>query len=460
MSKTRSIKRNLINAISAIFGLFIIIVYTFIDTSIDDWAQQQFKAGLKEQMEQIKLLINDHESAIVDNKNSHYFYQIWKNNQTIKRSLNLRPYPELDLRHTKIATNSNQLVQVTMPNNAPGQALLSSYVHRNKDGSSDSMYITVATSTKSLTRITGLLDILLIGSFLLSMIIIRIVTKKIVTQGLRPLDSLNQQIKTFNNNNDDSNKHFIFDGEKNYSEIDLIINELNNFLIINRNSIENEKRITSDIAHEIKTPIAELITLTEVHQRFPDDKRLAETFTDDILQISNRMRIIVENLLLLQRTSSAIELYKQPLDLKVLCDVIGQELTFKYPDISTRITKNIPLDTTIIADTFSLKTILTNLVDNALFYSLPTTNIQINVIDKTPNFIIEIINTATVHYSETELEQLVQPLYQHDRSRSNDSRYGLGLSIVNNICKVNQYQLTISQTINGNFNVSIHIPKQ
>ncbi len=54
MIKTRSIKRNLINTISAIFGLFIIIVYTFIDTSIDDWAQQQFKTGLKEKMEQIK----------------------------------------------------------------------------------------------------------------------------------------------------------------------------------------------------------------------------------------------------------------------------------------------------------------------------------------------------------------------------------------------------------------------
>lgn len=458
MIKTRSIKRNLINAISAIFGLFIIIVYTFIDTSIDDWAQQQFKTGLKEQMEQIKILINDHSSPIVDNKNSHYFYQIWKNNQTVKRSLNLRPYPELDLHHTKIATNSNQLVQVTMPNNAPGQALSSSYVHRNKDGSSDYMYITVATSTKSLTRITGLLDILLIGSFLLSMIIIRIVTKKIVNQGLQPLDSLNQQIKTFNNN-DDSNKHFIFTGDKNYSEIDLIINELNNFLSINRNSIENEKRITSDIAHEIKTPIAELITLTEVHQRFPDDERLAKTFTDDILQISNRMRIIVENLLLLQRTSSTIELYKEPLYMMVLLDEIQQRLAFKYSNITSRMTINIQLKSAIIADEFSLKTILTNLIDNALFYSLPDDNIKINVLDNTQQISIEVVNIATIHYSTTELEKLIQPLYQYDSSRSNDSRYGLGLSIVSNICKINNYRLSITQSVNGDFSVMVRMPK-
>ncbi len=221
-----------------------------------------------------------------------------------------------------------------------------------------------------------------------------------------PLDSLNQQIKTFNNNNDDSNKHFIFDGNKHYSEIDLIINELNNFLAINRNSIENEKRITSDIAHEIKTPIAELITLTEVHQRFPDDERLAKTFTDDILKISNRMRIIVENLLLLQRTSSTIELYKEPLYMMVLLDEIQQRLAFKYSNITSRMTINIQLKSAIIADEFSLKTILTNLIDNALFYSLPDGNIKINVLDNTQQISIEVVNIATIHYSTTELEKV------------------------------------------------------
>ncbi|PSW28884.1 sensor histidine kinase, partial [Photobacterium phosphoreum] len=202
----------------------------------------------------------------------------------------------------------------------------------------------------------------------------------------------------------------------------------------NRNSIENEKRITSDIAHEIKTPIAELITLTEVHQRFPDDERLAKTFTNDILQISNRMRVIVENLLLLQRTSSTIDLYKKPLDIVMLLDNIQQALTFKYPDITNRITINIQLESAIIADEFSIKTILTNLIDNALFYSLPTEHIKINVLSSQENTIIKVINMATVIYSAIEIEKLIQPLYQYDSSRSSDSRYGLGLSIVNNIC--------------------------
>ncbi|MEC6814317.1 sensor histidine kinase [Photobacterium toruni] len=457
MIKTRSINRNLINSISAIFGLFIIIVFTFVDISVDDWVQQQFKSELQEKTNQIKASTHENTVLTNDNSKSHYVYQIWKNNQTIKRSESLRPYPELDLLHPKIPVNSYRLVDVTMPNHESGQALLSSYIQRNKDGSSDYMYITVSASAKNLNRITGILDILLIGSFLLSMIIMRIVAKKIVQQGLHPLESLNKQIKTFNNNNAYSNNGFTFYEQKYYSEIDLIIKELNNFLTIHQNSIENEKRITSDIAHEIKTPIAELITLTEVHQRFPNDARLAETFTDDILQISNRMRVIVENLLLLQRTSSTIELYKEPIDIRLLLKSIQHSLTFKYHNINNRIIFKTQLNTVIIADEFSITTILTNLIDNALFYSLPASIIQINMYNKEQNIIIEVINIAKTNYSETDIKKLIQPLYQYDTSRSDDSRYGLGLSIVNNICKINQYTLAITQTTMGYFTVTVSI---
>lgn len=458
MIKKRSITRNLINSISAVFGLFTILVFTFVDVSVDDWAQKQFKSELQEKMSQVKTFIHDDTPQTVDDLHSQYIYQIWENNQTIKRSIALRAYPELDLRHTKIPINSHKFVDVIMPNNQSGKALISSYVNRNKDGSSVSMYITVSASTKSIDRITGLLDLLLIGSFLLSMIIMRVIAKKIVTQGLLPLNALNQQIKTFNNN-DNANKNFIFNDSKNYAEIDLITKELNNFLTINRNSVDNEKRITSDIAHEIKTPIAELITLTEVHKRFPNDERLSKTFTDDILHISNRMRIIVENLLLLQRTSSTIELYKEPHYIATLLDHIQQALVFKYSTINTRVIINIPPDSVIIADEFSLKTVLTNLIDNALFYSSPTATVQINVLNNAQNIIIEVINMATITYSTTELKKLIQPLYQYDSSRSNDSRYGLGLSIVNNICKINQYPLSITQSINNNFTVAVCIPK-
>ncbi|WP_244155975.1 sensor histidine kinase [Photobacterium angustum] len=322
--------------------------------------------------------------------------------------------------------------------------------------------MTIYASTTGLDKVTGILDILLVGSFLLSMIIMRIVAKIIVTKGLDPLVNLNDQIKLFNENKQQRHNHtFAFkENVSSYIEIDLIRKELNNFLETNRKMVDNEKRITSDIAHEIKTPIAELITLTEVHQRFPDDERLAKTFTSDILQISNRMKVIVENLLLLQRTSHSLSLYKEPIEITTLLSTVIHDLNFKYDDIKQRVVLNNTLQHPIFADEFCLKTIITNLLDNALFYSVPNTAINITINDDTQDVVFTITNPSSINYSQQEVDKLVQPLFQHDDSRSNNDRYGLGLSIVDNICKINDYELSINQLENGDFQVLVRIPKK
>ena len=224
--------------------------------------------------------------------------------------------------------------------------------------------------------------------------------------------------------------------------------------------VDNEKRITSDIAHEIKTPIAELITLTEVHQRFPDDERLAKTFTSDILQISNRMKVIIENLLLLQRTSHSLSVYKEPIEITTLLSKVIHDLNFKYDDIKQRVVLNNTLQHTIFADEFCLKTIITNLLDNALFYSVPNTAINITINDDTQDVVFTITNPSSINNSQQEVDNLVQPLFHYDDSRSNNERYGLVLSIVDNICKINDYELSINQLENGDFQVLVRIPKK
>lgn len=84
-------------------------------------------------------------------------------------------------------------------------------------------------------------------------------------------------------------------------EIEPIRKELNRYIRSNRTLINNEKRITADIAHELKTPLAEMITLSEVYIRYPQDERISKTYQHDMLAIAKRMKAIVENLLLLQK---------------------------------------------------------------------------------------------------------------------------------------------------------------
>ena len=45
-SQTSSIKRNLVNSISLVFGIIIFAVYLSIDLSLDSWVDKQFDKSL------------------------------------------------------------------------------------------------------------------------------------------------------------------------------------------------------------------------------------------------------------------------------------------------------------------------------------------------------------------------------------------------------------------------------
>ena len=102
MTNPRSIKKNLINAISAVFGFFIIIVFTFVDFSVDNWVQEQFELEIQKKAGQFKTINNIQTFAEKIRDDTDYaYYQIWKNDDVIYRSTSLNDYPNIKLLHKK-----------------------------------------------------------------------------------------------------------------------------------------------------------------------------------------------------------------------------------------------------------------------------------------------------------------------------------------------------------------------
>ena len=215
---------------------------------------------------------------------------------------------------------------------------------------------------------------------------------------------------------------------------------------MNIQNVENEKRLSSDIAHELKTPIAEIISLSEMNIRFPDDIRISATYKEDVLSIANNMKNIVNQLMELnQSTSGHYYIKKQEIDIRTLAEEISSELKFKYLDIDNRVVFVSSLVSPIIyVDKFSIETIVKNLLDNALFYGAENTNIVASMTnDDKDNVILAIKNTTLNKLTQENLDNLFKPLYQVDSSRTHTERHGLGLSIVKNIAELNGYDLSV-----------------
>ena len=266
-----------------------------------------------------------------------------------------------------------------------------------------------------------------------------------INQSLFPLFQLIEQLKSIDINEGRSK---LPSSALKIEEIEPIRADLNHFIQSNYNLLKKEKRLGADIAHELKTPIAELISLSEILIKYPDEPCIASTYKEDVLNIALKMKGLVNNLLLLHHsTSPNFSLAPSDLSLPDFINALLEELSFKYSDIKQRITLIDNYSHSIICiDNFSLHIVLINLLDNALFYSPHQSKIYF-VIDEAPQNKIEISieNKLLMPFEKGELIQLNEPLFRVDNARSTSNRHGLGLSIVQNICDRNQLDLQITQ---------------
>ncbi|TVO32887.1 sensor histidine kinase [Vibrio algivorus] len=452
-SQTSSIKRNLVNSISLVFGIIIFAVYLSVDLSLDSWVDKQFDKSLINKANYMKSLVkvsgdrlsfdDEHLSEFQEDEDVH-FYQLWSSSGSFKRSKSLVQYPQIDLLQLSLPLNTNQLLDVTLPNGEEGRAFISYFLPESEQLSATHehpAYLALYQSSRSSESMLVLIDILLIVTFFISIVVMRYIAIRIVDKGLKPLQTMNAQIKKIGI--DQSSVTELPEPDLQFDEIEPIRKELNAFIKANQVFLQNEKRLTGDIAHELKTPIAEIMSLSEIYIRYPEDERIGATYKQDMLKIAQRMKKIVDNLLLLQKTSSAtIQIELEAIDLYQLISEVIAELTFKYSDADSRI--QILIDKPLIfGDSFSLHTILQNLIDNALFYSPEGSQITISLVTKQSNLVLEVRNQVCTVLTEQDIAQLLEPMYQADQSRTSNDRYGLGLSIVNNLCRLNDYQLDV-----------------
>lgn len=285
----------------------------------------------------------------------------------------------------------------------------------------------------------------------------RYLITRIVNKGLFPLHNLNEQIKLL----DITGIAQTIKSDFKVEEIEPIRSGLNKFITVNQQLYSNEKRLTNDIAHELKTPMAALIILSEVALRYPNDKRISDIYINDVLNISQRMKTIVNNLLLLQRsTRSAIQLNPQTMVLNKAIEQTINELIFKHPNIEARLTNLIANEVMITADEFSLKTILCDLIDNALFYGLNDEPIQLSAVKGDKNTVISLSNKVIAPLSDKHLNAIFDPLYQLDSSRTRNQRHGLGLSIVQRLCNLNGFKIIAKNTDNNTLTLILTLPEK
>lgn len=196
---------------------------------------------------------------------------------------------------------------------------------------------------------------------------------------------------------------------------------------------KQQQQFVADASHELKTPLAVILTNAELLQDPAQDDSAKQQFSSSILTMSHQMRGLVEGLLELTRVDNgSVSTNFAPVDLSQLVEdaVLPFEPMYfeKGLTLSTTIEKGI----TLKASASHLRQVLGILLDNAMKYSAPEGRIWVKLIRHGSHCLLSVASPGQ-EISPEDLQNIFKRFYRVDKARSRDGSYGLGLSIAQSI---------------------------
>jgi len=188
------------------------------------------------------------------------------------------------------------------------------------------------------------------------------------------------------------------------------------------------RRFVADASHELRTPLAAVRAYAELFtrgaDRRPDD--LARAMTG-ITRESERMSLLVQDLLLLARLDEGRPLEREPVHLDDVVEEAVETARMVAPGRPIELETDIAV---VLGDRDRLRQIVDNLLSNVRAHTPPATPVHVTVGTANGDAVIE-VQDAGPGLSREHLERVFERFYRADESRARTSGgVGLGLSIV------------------------------
>ncbi|PKM11967.1 MAG: two-component sensor histidine kinase [Gammaproteobacteria bacterium HGW-Gammaproteobacteria-3] len=241
------------------------------------------------------------------------------------------------------------------------------------------------------------------------------------------------------------------------NEIVPVVDELNELFAQLEKAFENERRFTADAAHELKTPLAGLLTQAQVASKTKDESVRRQALTR-IEQAVKRMTTMVQQLLTFSRIESDPGyLVKKSVELgREVIDIIAElEPEAHKKQISMGFDHH--AEGEVNANEFLIGVLLRNIIDNAIKYTPVGGKIAINL-RRQAGLLLSIEDSgpgiAPEHYDDS-----FKRFYRCVETANKVPGSGLGLSMAQRIAAVHNAELSMAKSRFGGLKISLYFPE-
>jgi signal transduction histidine kinase len=220
------------------------------------------------------------------------------------------------------------------------------------------------------------------------------------------------------------------DGQPVPRELVPIVEKLQQTLRSLQQAFEREKQAIADISHDLRTPIAALLTTLEVSLRRPRSAEEYRATLENCQRIGRQLRHLAERVLALARLDAGVDQVRRHwFDLAALVEDCIRTVEPLAKQQQVALSASVP-SVLCYTDAAKLRDILINLLDNAVQYNRPSGSVQVSAEQNNGSLYIEVQDTG-VGMTEEVRARIFQRFYRADTSRGeSDGHAGLGLAIV------------------------------
>lgn len=214
-----------------------------------------------------------------------------------------------------------------------------------------------------------------------------------------------------------------------------------------------------NISHELKTPIGAIALLSEAIQQAGDDKQTIHKFAGNLNKESNRLTLLVQDIIELSRLQSEEVLAEAQL---VDVGMVISEAVDRNEQLATN--RNIRLISQegngpeVFGNKEMLVAAVKNLIENAISYSEPGSQVGIGCSVKEALAEIAVTDSGAGISVENQ-ERVFERFFRIDPSRSRKTGgTGLGLSIVKHVAKIHRGDVKLFSQLGVGSTFTIRIP--
>lgn len=305
----------------------------------------------------------------------------------------------------------------------------------------DNYYAFISTTLEPLTSTTKILISQLIYVTILvlclSFLIAYFVSKKISG----PMIEINKKAKRMSK----GDYQFSFKTDSNISEIVELTTTLDEAKDELEKTDDLRRELLANVSHDLKTPLTMIKAYAEMVRDITyKDKEKRESNLNTIIEETDRLTLLVNDILDLSKLGSVVEIKCEDVDLNQMIRTIMkrfecfEDIKFVYENEKTLM---------VHADIKKMEQVIYNLVGNAINYVGKDKKVMIQIIENKSTYTVEVIDHGKGIKKE-ELDKIWDKYYKIDKTHQrNQVGTGIGLSIVKEILKNHNFNYGVKSEL-------------